>query len=378
MKAKGFRICRVGGVDVFVDYSWIGIFFLLAYSFVEAFSPKPLLAHDRLLFWTMGAVASALTFFSILFHELAHSLVAIKMGVKLKYIRLFIFGGIAKNASEPRNGRDELLIALVGPAASILLGVNFVFLYSATIVYPSPVSLVFKWAAIANLILAFLNLIPGFPFDGGRILRAFLWDNWNDMARATQAVNRSGDIFVLFLIIFGVLQTIISRDYLFGIWCVCIGLIMKWALRDSLQVTAASRGAAPPRVAVRQIMKKNPITVDWLLTVNQFAEDYMYKYFFTEFPVLDRNKLVGMVTMAELITVPARLRNFKQIRDIMVPLEQVVSAGPEDDVNRAFEKMIEADADTMLVIEEGKLVGIIVRRDVVNYSHIKTFMEKGG
>jgi len=340
----------------------------------ETFFPEVHKNYERLWYWIMGTAAVALTFVSILIHELAHSWVSIKRGVKITSIRLFIFGGMAETSSEPKDGRDEFLIALAGPAVNILLSVFFGFVYLSTMTYMNPVSTIVQWAAVVNLALAFFNLAPGFPLDGGRILRAFLWDHWNDMARATRVVGRLGDILAIFLIVFGLLQMIFSRNFLAGIWFVCIGFLMKRASGGAFQ-TVTVKHEPPPRITVRQIMKKNAVAVDWLVTVNQFVDDYLYRYLFTEFPVFDRDELVGMVTVAEVKTVPVKLRNFKQVRDIMIPLEQVVAAGPEDDADGVFERMMETEADCMPVIEEGRLVGVILRRDIMNYAQIKTGLE---
>ena len=376
MNVKGFRICRIGGIAVIIDYSWIVIFLLLTYTMAESFFPEAHEGCTRLLYWIMGTTATALTFLSILIHELTHSWVSIKRGIKITSVRLFIFGGMAEAASEPKNGRDEFLIALAGPAANVLLGLLFAFVYISTMEYMNPVSTIVQWAVMTNLALAFFNLAPGFPLDGGRILRAFLWDHWNDMARATRVVSRIGDALAIFLIVFGVLQMIFSRSFLAGIWFICIGFFMKRASGGAFQATTTTPARKPPpRITVGQVMKKNPVTVDWLVTVNQFAEDYLYKYFFTEFPVLNRNELVGMVTIAEVRSVALKLRDFKQVRDIMIPLEQVVGLCPEDDADSAYERMLETETECLPVIEEGRLAGVLLRRDIVNYTQIKTGLE---
>jgi len=375
MKSKGFKICRIGGVDVIVDYSWFVIFFLLTYSMAETFFPDAHKDYGRFWYWIMGAATTALTFISILVHELAHTWVSIKRGIRTTSIRLFIFGGMAETSSEPENGRDEFLIALAGPTASTLLGILFAFVYISIMAYANPVATIVQCAAMANLALAFFNLAPGFPLDGGRILRAFLWDHWNDMARATRTVGRIGDVLAVFLMVFGILQMIFYQSFLFGIWFLCIGFFLKRAAGGAFQSAATARRESPPRITVRQIMKKNVVAVDWLVTVNQFIDDYLYKYYFTEFPVLNRNELVGIVTLEGVRDVAVKLRNFKQIRDIMIPLEQVVGIRPEDDADSAFERMLETDADCIPVIEEGQLIGIILRRDIANYTQIKTSLE---
>jgi Zn-dependent protease/CBS domain-containing protein len=324
----------------------------------------------------MGTTASALVFVSILVHELAHSWVSIKRGINITRVRLFIFGGMAEAASEPKDGRDEFLIALAGPAANVLLGVLFGFVFIVTMEHMSPVTTIVQWGVMANIALAFFNLAPGFPLDGGRVLRAFLWDQWNDMARATRMVGRIGDILAVFLMVFGVLQMIFYRSLLSGIWFICIGFLMKRASGGALQTVVTTKREPAPRVVVRQIMKKNPVAVDWLITVNQFVEDYLYKYFFTEFPVFNRNELVGIVSLADVNGVAVKLRDFKQIRDIMLPVEQVVAPGPEDDADGVFERMLETDAECMPVIEEGRLAGIILRRDIANYTQIKICLKQ--
>ena len=377
MNTRGFKICRIGDIAVIIDYSWIVIFFLLTYSMAEIFFPEAHADYGRLWYWIMGASAAILTFVSILIHELAHSWASAKRGIKITSIRLFIFGGMAETASEPKNGRDEFLIALAGPAASVLLGLLFAFVYISTMAYMNPISTIVQWTAVANLALAFFNLAPGFPLDGGRILRAFLWDHWNDMTRATRLVSRIGDALAIFLMVFGVLQMIFSQSFLSGIWLICIGFFMKRASGGAFKAAmiTATKREPPSRITVGQIMKKNPVTVDWLVTVNQFAGDYLHKYFFTEYPVLNRDELVGMVTMAEVGSVAAKLRDFKQIRDIMIPIELVAGMRPEDDADSAYDRMLETEAECMPVIEDGRLVGIILRRDIVGYTQIKTSLE---
>ena len=372
MKTKGFKICRIGGVDVIVDYSWIFIFLLLTYSMAETFFPEAHKDYERLWYWVMGITATLLTFISILFHELAHTWVAVKRGIRTTRVQLFIFGGIAETSSDPKDGRDEFLIALAGPAASTLLGILSAFVYISIMAYTSPISTIVQWVAISNFAVAFFNIAPGFPLDGGRILRAFLWDHWNDMARATRAVGRIGNILAIFLMIFGILQMIFYQSFLSGIWFVCIGFFMKRASHGAFKSAETPMRESPARITVRHVMKKNVVTVDWLTTVNQFVDEYLYKYFFTEFPVLNRNEPVGIVTLAGVSDVSVKLRNFKQIRDIMIPLEQYGGVSPEDDADSVFERMIETDAECMMVMEEGQLIGIILRRDIIGYTQIKT------
>ena len=377
MKTRGFRIGRVGGIDVVVDYSWFIVFFLLIYSMAETSFPESYQGYSRLQYWLMGVIATVLIFTSILVHELAHSWISIKKGIKVIGVRLFIFGGLAENDSEPKNGRDEFLIALAGPATSMFLGMISICILSVMMVAmdpPGPVNGIVQWVAMANICLTVFNLAPGFPLDGGRILRAFLWDHWNDLPRATRMASRVGSAVVLFLIIFGVLQMILARDFIFGLWSVCIGLFMKWAAANGVRavVMKPELESAP----VRCLMKEDAATVDWLLSVREFDEDYAGKYHVTDFPVLNQSELIGMVSLGGIRSVEQRLRDFKQMRDIMIPLEQVACLTPEDDINDALEQMIASGVECMPVTEQGRLMGMVSRSDILNYFRNKPDLDE--
>jgi len=372
VKTRGFRICRVGGIDVFVDYSWFVVFFLLAFSMAERYFPEAHKGYSRAQYWLMGAAVALLVFASILAHELAHSLVAAKKGVQVRSVRLFIFGGLAEGASEPEDGRAEFLVALAGPAASMLLGMAFLGAAVAaagsamwTASPPGPASGIAFGVALANFGLAVFNLMPGFPLDGGRILRAFLWDRWNDLPRATQAVGRVGGAFALSLIVFGVLQMVFARNYVFGLWFVFVGFFMRRAAgaRGAFTVVKTALAGAP----VRQVMKEDVVAADWLLSVQEFVDGYLNKYPFTDFPVLNRDELVGMVSLEDVRQVEERLRAFKQVRDVCVPVEQVVCLAPEDDLGKALDLMAGSGVDCMPVTEDGRFLGLVSRRDILDY-----------
>ncbi len=287
-------------------------------------------------------------------------------------IRLFIFGGVAQVSSEPSSGRNEFLIALAGPAVSMALAFFFGMLYVLLLFSGGlrPVAAVAWYLATANLILAVFNMIPGFPLDGGRILRAILWDRWNDLGRATKVVSRIGNSFALFLMILGVLQFFFSQSLISGLWFIFIGLFMKQAATGSYQAVLLRQALAG--VQVRQIMTENLVVVDWLTSVDELVRDYIYRHQFTSFPVFNREEFLGMVTLADVKSVPKELWAFKQVRDIMIPAERVPSLKPTDDATEALAVMISADVGRMPVIEDGRLVGIVSRRDIMNLFKIKS------
>lgn len=372
MGIRGVHLPRIWGIQIIIDYSWFIIFFLVMYTFAESYFPK---THTQLTtpqYWIMGMVAAILLFVSVLLHELAHSFVAIHQGIQVESIRLFIFGGVAQISSEPASGRNEFLIALAGPACSMVLGFAFLAIYVVTLLWEmlrAP-SVVAMSLASANIALALFNLIPGFPLDGGRILRAILWDRWNDLSRATKVVSQIGNYFALFLIVLGVLQFLVSQNLVYGLWLIFIGLFMKQSSLGSYQTVLLRQALSG--VQVRQIMTVNVVSVDWLTSVETLVKDFFYRHQFTAFPAFDRDELVGMVSLSEVKSVPKELWPFKQVRDIMTPIEHIVTLKPADDATEALRRMISEDVGRMPVVDEGRLVGVVSRRDIMNLFRIKS------
>jgi Zn-dependent protease/predicted transcriptional regulator len=370
MKLSGFSLLRIGGIEILIDYSWFVIFFLVIYT-TMAIGYQMHQYYTSPQYWIMGAIAAVLLFFSILIHELAHCFVAIKHGVQVISIRLLIFGGLEQVASEPKTGRHEFLIALAGPATSVALGMFFLAICLCFFVLRiTPAAGIALSLALANILLAVLNTIPGLPLDGGRILKALLWDHWNDMARATQVVSQLGNGFALFIIIFGVLQLLVAQSLISGLWLIFIGLFMKQSAIGSYQAAMLRR--ALTGVQVRQIMTENMVTVDWLTSIDELVHQYIYKHQFSNFPVFNREEFIGMVSLEGVKTISKELWGFKQVRDIMTPVELVPCLKPTDDATEALSRMISSDIGRMPVVENGRLMGIVSRRDIMNLFRIKS------
>ncbi len=372
MRFRGINLLRIHGIQITIDYSWFIIFFLVVYSMAESYFPQPENFRTTPQYWLIGIAAACLLFLSVLAHELAHSLVALRQGLKVLSIRLFIFGGLTQVSSEPQSGRNEFLIALAGPAASMAIALGSGFVYALLLLagsYP-PVAAVASFLAGANFLLAFFNMIPGFPLDGGRILRAILWDRWNDLTRATKTVSQIGNAFALFLILLGVILLFFTQSILGGLWVVFIGLIMKQSAVGSYQ--AAVLKEALSGVQIRQIMTENVIAVDWLKSLEELVKEYIYRFQFTSFPVFDRDEFMGMVSLSDVRTVPKELWGFKQVRDVMTPIDHVLALRPTDDATEALSRMASADVGRMPVLENGRLVGIVSRRDIMNLFKIKS------
>ncbi len=372
MQLKGLHLLRIGGIQIIIDYSWFIIYFLVIYSMADSYFPSTQHHYTTAQYWIMGTVAATLLFVSVLLHEFAHSFVAIKYGIQVLSIRLFIFGGVAQVSSEPRSGRHEFLIALAGPVMSMFLGILFGMVYVVLWLsgqYP-PTAAVAGYLALSNVILALFNLIPGFPLDGGRILRAILWDRWDDMARATKVVSQLGNGFALCLILLGVVQFLLTQSLISGLWFIFIGLFMKQSATGSYQAVVLKQALAG--VQIRQIMTVNVVGVDWLVSLEELVRDYIYRHQFTNFPVFNRDEFLGMVSLDDVKQVEKQLWAFKQVRDVMTPVEQVPSLKPTDDATEALARMVTDDLGRMPVLENGHLVGIVSRRDIMNLFKIKS------
>ncbi len=361
---------RIGGIRIVIDYSWFVILFLAFYVTTDSYLPATQKHFTAPQYWIIGLITSGLFFVSVLLHELAHCFVALRQGIQVQSIRLFFFGGVTQISQEPRTGRHEFLIALAGPAASMALS-SFLFVIFVVLLLargPGAMPTVIFNLCMANLGLAIFNMIPGIPLDGGHILRAILWDRWSDIARATKVASQIGNVVALFLIMVGALQFFFTQSLVSGLLFIFTGLFMKQSAVGSYQTIALKQALSG--VQIRQIMSENVMGVDWLMSVEDLVRDYIYRH--PNFPVFNRDEFLGMVSLTDVKTVPKELWAFKQVRDIMIPVEQVPCLKPSDDATEALARMVSDDLGRMPVIEDGRLVGIVSRRDILNLFKIKS------
>jgi Zn-dependent protease/predicted transcriptional regulator len=370
MKLSGFTLMRFGRIDVTIDYSWIIMFFVIL-MVTKSFFSQAYPGNKDLFYWTMAGVSSVLIFLSVVAHELAHFFVASKYGIRTTSIRLHIFGGYQPVQQEPQSGRQEFIIALAGWAVNMALGGFSLVVYSYfwLMQKETPVAGVAVCLLVANGFLAALHMIPGFPLDGGRVLRAILWDRWNDLGRATRVVSQIGNSLALFFIIFGILQFLVTQN-LFSALIFFIGLFMKQSSAGNYQTVVQQQALG--RVPVRQVMNQDVVAVDWLISVEELVQQYVYKRHSTHLPVFNQDELIGMVTLDGVKSVSRDLWTFKQVRDIMIPIEEVALAQPSDYASEVLKRMVSENVELMPVMENGKMVGIVSRYDIMNLLKIKT------
>jgi Zn-dependent protease len=367
----GVDIFKVAGIQVAIDYSWLFIFALILWSLSSGYFPVEYPGYSTGSYWLVGLVATILFFGSVLAHELCHAAMGNRLGEGVHRITLFIFGGMAELEHEPRNGIDELKIAAVGPLSSLVMA--GIFRLIAGVIAATPATAlwgsVFSYLAFINLALALFNLLPGFPLDGGRLLRAALWIHWGDLRRATAAAADWGNTIAWGLMALGALQ-IFAGGLIGGLWLMFIGLFLRSAASSGYRnmiVESVLSGAH-----VRDIMVRDPIVIGPDETVADAIENYFLRYGFGGFPVVADGKVMGVVTLAQVRDCSASERASVRVSDAMQPLDHTIEIAPGASVMDAIRQMGRENAGRLLVVDQGKLVGLITRTGVTRYVHSKT------
>ena len=368
---KGIKLFKVFGIQISLNYSWFIIFGLIAWSLAQGYFPQMRPNLSLIIYWLMGVITALLLFLSVLLHELSHSYVAMASGIEIKGITLFIFGGVARISREPSDARTEFKIAIAGPATSLALALVF-WLSSRGVDFLMPgsvISSIFYYLFLINGILVAFNLIPGFPLDGGRLLRAYLWNRTDNLKEATRIASRVGKWFALLLIFTG-FANIITGRLLNGIWFVFIGMFLQQAAAESYQVVVLQHSLEGVRV--RDLMNSNVMAVDEGLSVAELVESYFFKYRFTSFPVVSGEELRGIITLKVVKKLPREEWAYKQVRDIMSGVSSDAVLHPDESAVDALRKMTTEERGRLPVVEGGRLKGILARNDIMSLFKVKS------
>jgi Zn-dependent protease/CBS domain-containing protein len=375
MFGKRYHLFTLLGFRVRVDTSWLLLAILVTWSLATGVFPSWHSHLSAVTYWLMGAAAALGLFLSIVVHEFAHSVVARHHGVAMRGITLFIFGGVAEMAEETPSAKAEFRVAVAGPVVSafialVLLGTAAV---GKTVEWPAPfVGVVFYLGLINGALVAF-NLIPAFPLDGGRILRSVLWRWKKDLAWATFVSSRIGVGFSYLLMAVGV-WSVISGNYIGGIWYFLIGLFLRGAANMSYQQLVFRRSLEGE--TVRRFMRADPVTVPADISIEQLVQDFVYHHHYKMFPVVDGDDLLGCVRTREIKGVPREEWAVRTVRELAVLVCDDNSISPEAAATDAIAKMNRAETSRLLVIENGNLVGVITLKDLLKYLSLKIELEQ--
>jgi Zn-dependent protease/CBS domain-containing protein len=323
----------------------------------------------------MGITGAAGLLMSIIFHEFCHSIIARYYGLPIKGITLFVFGGVAEMGEEPQSPKVEFLMALGGPVSSMVLSGVFYALAAAgkNAGWPKPTNGVLGYLAWINLILAGFNLVPAFPLDGGRILRSILWALKHNLRWATHIASYLGSAFGLFLMVLGIIN-FIAGNFIGGLWYFLIGMFVRAASQMSYRQIIIRKALAGEHI--ERFMKPEPVTVSPSVTVPQLVQDYFYKYHYKMFPVLENGRVKGCITTREVKQIPREQWSNYRVADIVKPCSRENTVSVHEDAIKALSLMSSTGNSRLMVLDDDKIVGIVTLKDLLQFLSLKIDLEE--
>ena len=358
------RLGRIAGIEVGLHWSLAIVFVLIVWTLAGQVLPEFVPEQPQSAYWLVSALAAILFYVSLLSHEMGHALVARRLGVKVDGITLWLFGGVARLRGEAAMPGIEVKIAIAGPLVSFALAILFgaaTLLLDAT-AGPPLVEVGCAWLATSNAMLLLFNLIPAFPLDGGRLLRAWLWQRSGDRYRATSSAARLGRICAFLMIGLGLL-VLVTQDAISGLWLVLVGWFLLTAARAEEQQVMMRGALAGMRVG--DAMTPDATLAPGWITVDEFMRSYLPGQHATAFPLKTFDgALDGLVTLAQLTQVTSEERQSRRVRDVGVGLDEVAKASPGEPVAAVLDRFSPSNDGQMLVIDGGQLVGRLSPADI--------------
>ena len=352
---------RIAGIQIGLNWSWLVVFALIVWTLATGVFPSQNPGLSDGTYAAMGVAAAALFFGSILLHEVGHAVQAQREGMEIEGITLWLFGGVARFRGMFPSAGAELRIALAGPAVSFLLGGLFIVLALA-LPGPAQVDGVAAWIGYINWFLLLFNLIPALPLDGGRVLRALLWYRRGDFLSATRAAAGGGRGFGYVLIGTGVLLVLLAQD-IGGLWLVFLGWFLLGAAQAELQAVIAHEALGGLRV--RDLMAREPVTTTPGITLGRFMDEIVWPNRYTTYPVVDDGHPVGLLPFRRVAEIPRHEWDERHVADCMLVLDEVPVLDGDMPAADALQQLAASPTRRALVVEDGRLVGILSVTDLV-------------
>jgi Zn-dependent protease/CBS domain-containing protein len=366
-----FRIGRIAGIDINIHWSWFAVFALLTWWLAEGFYGPVYEEWTTAQAWTVAVISTIIFFASVLLHELSHSLMAQRLGLPVHHITLFIFGGVSALAAEPKSAGEEFKIAIVGPLTSFAIGGFFVGIslagYAAD-ASGSPVFAMSQYLAFINIAVGVFNLLPGFPLDGGRVLRAALWSRSNNLLKATRWASHAGSALSFGLISLGVLAILVG-NLIGGVWFIVIGWFLRNASESSYQqqlFRSTLEGAK-----VREMVNQSHADAPPDISVQDVVARYILPRSQRCIPVMAGSELLGLFTMSDLRKLPQEEWAATSVFRVMTPREKLHVVRPDDDLTTALEMMVQHDVHQLPVMDGHDFLGFITRADVMRLVQVR-------
>jgi len=388
---SGFRLARIFGIQVRIDWSWLLILLLVTWSLGSSFGQ----VHPNwgpATVWGVALFAALLFFTSVLLHELAHSLVARARGIPVQSITLFLFGGVSSIQHDPDSPGVEFVMAIVGPLTSLVIGIVLLLvatphvrvITSATsatqgLAQLGPLPTILLWLGTINVVLGIFNMVPAFPLDGGRVLRSILWGISGNLRSATRWASWLGQAIAWLMIVagiamvFGVHIPYFGTGLLNGLWLALIGWFLNNASSQSYQQIVVHD--ILEGVSVERMMRTDPPTVPPDSSVSSLVHDHVMGTDEAGFPVMDGDRLVGIVTIDNVRAIPRDEWETTTVRDIMTPFDKLITVSPNDDGAVALDRLTQNDVRQLPVVSGSSLVGLLRRRDIMQWlqAHAERF-----
>lgn len=367
---RNLYVGRIRGITVELNSSWFIVILLISFVFSNFYLPFYYPDwSSSLLYWAIGALIALLLYGSIFLHELGHAVVAQKYDIPVRKITLFIFGGLAHISREAKNPDHELRIAAAGLLTSLgLFGVfRMIYLVFSGIIPLEALAAVGLFVSNLNLVIAVFNAVPAMPLDGGRILRALIWKYSKSKNRGTKIAATAGGVFSYLLIFFGLLN-VFEGDVINGVWLAMIGLFLSQSNRyqsQSVRLEAIFSG-----MTVRNLMTEDIISVSPGMTVDQVIRGFFFNYKHPCFPVVDRGKVLGLLTVHSLKNVHRNEIQSVRVESIYLPLDNTFTISPEEEISQVLQMIMTNSIGRFLVMEDENLVGILSKTDILQYISI--------
>ncbi len=386
---SGLALGKIFGIEIRIDGSWLVIFLLIAWNWATVLGQVHV-DWGGVLRWLIAALVALLFFVSVLAHELAHSLVARSRGIPVHSIRLHLFGGVSNLQREPDSPGSEFVMAILGPVTSLVIGGGLLLItrlvggprnaiigsIAQTMGDLGPATTILAWLGSVNVALGFFNLIPGFPLDGGRVLRAALWALTGKLRLATRIASWVGRGVSWVLIIagiasaFGLRIPMLGQGLVNGLWLAFIGWFLRNAATQSYQQMIIRE--ALEEVPVSSVMRRDPPTVAPNRSVADLVHHTMMQSDDHGFPVVDAGHLVGIVTLDDVRRVTRDLWEITSVSEIMTPLQRLVTLDPDTDASVALNALAEHDVHQLPVVIDDYLEGVVRRRDIVRWLQLQS------
>lgn len=389
---RGIKIGKVFGIQIAIDTSWLLILVLTTWNLSTAFGElQPDWGNP--LRWSLALIASLLFFVSVLLHELAHSLVARAKGIPVRRITLFLFGGVSNIQKEPDSPQAEFLMAIVGPLTSIALGLALSVVAGLTVGSVriavsdplqaarqlTPLTTLLMWLGSVNVIVGLFNLVPGFPLDGGRVLRSILWAVQGDLRQATRWATAVAHGIAWTMIVggiamvFGLRVPILGEGVANGLWLSFIGWFLNNAASTSYQRVVIQD--VLEGVSVSQIMRTDPPTISAGLSVDELVHGHVMRMDDYAFPVMQQDRFVGLVTLKDVRKVSRDRWPDVPVQQIMTPRAELETTHPDEQAAEALNVLTRSEYRQLPVLDETGLRGLLRRRDLIKWMQLHSEAE---